>query len=160
MPQFDLQALKTALAGDPRAASLDDLPETDLRHRLQPIANRTMRLTPASLTAHRVADLLVNVSNLRPGPRAVFLDHLFGWLDLSLQAMDVQSPVAPVEALASPPVPEPSKAATTGLEIDSPPASPPIAAAAAPVLFQFKRRPPDLFDRFLDCVAALMRLFA
>lgn len=149
MHQISLQALKDALAREPRAAALACLEPDDLRRRLEGIGARRIHLRPASQTAHRIADLIVNLPHLRPEPRSILFNHLFQLLDFSEESKeDVSS-------------------CETGVILDSAPAAadpplgeqPPAAAAAAQteaLSDRFLPRPPDLFDRLLDWVAALM----
>ena len=92
MHQISLQVLKDALTQDPRAAGLALLEPDDLRRRLERIAAWRIHLRPASQTAHRIVDLIVNLPHLRPEPRSVLFNHLVQLLDYSEESeQDVSS---------------------------------------------------------------------
>ena len=147
MAKICIQEIRTVLAHHPQTDSLSDLDDTQLLNRLAKIAHRRLALWPGGLARHRVGDLLRNLAHLRPGPRSVVLTYLFENLDLSPATDDALGPENDRAAPISPPTTDPT---------------PPTAAIDAPAPEtaigpqRFRKRPPDLFDRVLDWIAALM----
>ena len=151
MTPINIQEIRTVLARHPQAEDLPDLDDTQLLNRLAEITDRQLALRPSGISRHRVGDLLRNLAHLRPGPRSVVSAYLFENLDLSPAIDDAWGSEEDQAAPISPPTTDPTPPASAADARDAP------APEAAIGLQRFRKRPPDLFDRVLDWIAALVK---
>jgi hypothetical protein len=146
--------LKSDLAQMPEPWALNVLDRSALQQRLEALRLETIRLRPWDGHRYGVLALLFRLPDLLPETRIVLLNYLHSSLDFSSDIKE-SCPSSEIEVdSASDPNPPgdapPPRPMAAGHE---PQPSPPIRPESPAGSF---KRPDDLFDRFLDWVAALV----
>lgn len=150
--------LRTALADEAEPHPVAAMDGHELTRRLQEIADDRVRLRPGDAEGHRLLPLLYNLPNLRPGACAALLDHVLKHLDVSPLIddacadgqIDCGEPLLEFDEDVAPDA-NPAAPAERAAPREATAAEGPRGEAPT-----FKRRPPDLFDKFLDMIAGVM----